>query len=596
MLTTGSFSSRFARWRSSARQVPLRSSNLVARQSRVCPGDAGGRCRTDLPEGWLWDDRPIPLTPADTRRQVWVMDLSRDELRLIHETTGYVTQPAWSATADSLAWVEFSLDPPDADANNSHRLPGKVELVRHFRDGRRDILHSESGVWPRSLVEELPSKSTAWSPDGKFIAFSWVGSSSLRVLELSTRGLVAEWPAADFPSWSPTGQWLAYFDRSLDRGIRVVAAGSWGSPTKAVRVTSVSQPVVWESMGDSFLLCRPISVPALRAELGIPRRVPQVRRVLARVHVPDMSVESIGPPAGPKQRDVEPIAWSLAYHEPSEKVLLAGVMENTPPGFDVIDLRSTSPTEPSPQEEPTSGQFDESIAEDWGIGGLSLSPDGRRLAFRYGPNDPYAPTGIYDSQTKRLQTIAATMAVRMRALRILTMLIAQGLGRPDKEVGVPWTGVRPAMEAAGYAELGVRPKSPLALFKMPAGPDNKTRPLPKNIHTMIDEARSLVQQAPPSRPRPHSPVVLRKSNASSSTRTRTTPPCSRRPTRWFRLPVKSFRWTINIRFASSAFSRWCHSEERRRRFGKPGNWQARSRRKSSRKRPLHEPPANRPSG
>jgi hypothetical protein len=449
-----------------------------------------------FPEGWLWDDRPFSPSSASTRRQVWVVDANRDELRLIHETTGYLTQPAWSATADSLAWLEFTHASPEVDQADGNRLVGKLDLVRQFRDGRRDVLHSEAGTWPRGLVEELASKSTAWSPDGKFIAFAWMGSSSLRVLELSTRGLVAEWPAADSPSWSPTGQWLAYFDRSLDRGIRVVAAGSWGSPTTAVRVDSLSQPVVWESMGDSFLVYRPTSAPRVRAEFGMPRRVPQVRRVLARVHVPDMSVESIGPVTGPKQREVDVIAWSLAFDEQKEKVLLASIMENSPPGFDVADIGSSSPEEFPQQRDLASDKFHESMAEDWGIGALSLSPDARRLAFRYGPNDPYAPTAIYDSQTKQLGTIAPTMAVRMRALRILTLLIAQGLSRPEKGVGIPWNGVRPMIDATNYAELGVRPKSPLALFRMPPGPNEKNRPVLKNIDAMIDEARTLVQHAP----------------------------------------------------------------------------------------------------
>jgi hypothetical protein len=88
------------------------------------------------------------------------------------------------------------------------------------------------------------------------------------------------------------------------------------------------------------------------------------------------------------------------------------------------------------------------------------------------------------------------MAVRMRALRILTMLIAQGQSRPEKGMGIPWSGVRPMMDATNYAELGVRPKSPLALFKMPPEPHEKIQPLRRNVDVMIDEARSLVQQAP----------------------------------------------------------------------------------------------------
>jgi hypothetical protein len=373
-------------------------------------------------------------------------------------------------------------------------------LVRQFRDGKREVLHGESGVWPTELITALPGRPTQCSADGKYVAFPWLGSSSLKVLEVSTRGIVVEWPMAELPSWSPDARWLVFWDRSLSRGLRVVGVGDWSNARPPLAVSALTQPVVWESIGDSFLVYRTSSAVLLndRVDFGIPRRVPQARRVLARVHVPAMTTESIGPVVRPNPRESGLVAWSLALDESSESVLLSGMSETLPARLNRVPIGSsgadrmgwvgTGPT-------PASNGWD-ALPEEWGIWGLSLAPSAGPLAFRYGPSDCLAPAGLYDPASRQARTIAPTLASRMRALRTLTLLAAQGLSRPERGVGIPWTPHRSAWPGTDYAQGGVRPKSPLALFRWEDPRQRPSKERPATVQTLTREALRLVHETP----------------------------------------------------------------------------------------------------
>ncbi|MBY0588884.1 hypothetical protein K2X85_17055 [bacterium] len=455
-----------------------------------------------FPEGWLWHDQ-ISLTAdrAKTTRQIWVADLATKTIRQVHEGAGYFTWPGWLPGGNGLAFVEFF---PSADLSvNAVSLSGRLELVRQFRDGRRESLHTEEGTWPAELIETLPSQTTACSSDGKFIAFAWLGSSRLKVLDVATRGVVAEWPQADLPSWSPTSQWLAFIDRGLARGIRVVPAGAWSQSLPLVRVTGVTQPVAWEPIGESFYVFRSTQSFAStnRAEFGIPRRVSQPRRVLARVHVPEMSIESVGPAVRPSPRENDVVTWSIAPDEEQERIFLATLSESTPPFFDAISLRSagTGPSERS--------ALALSSISSIGPGGLTLSRDGQKLAVRFGPNDPFAPVMLLDLRLGESRTLAPTMSARMRALRILVSAIAQGMSRPERAtppIGLvhhrPW-------DAASYAEIGVRSKLPLGLFRLPSIQGPAPPEVSPALRRLMDEACLLVSEALASAP---SPVLSRQ--------------------------------------------------------------------------------------
>jgi hypothetical protein len=258
----------------------------------------------------------------------------------------------------------------------------------------------------------------------------------------------------------------------------------------------VTQPVAWDPIGESFYIFRTTTTSIIqgRVDFGVPRRVTQPRRVLARVHVPEMSIESLGPIVRPAPRDMAResgiIGWSLVPDEKNDRFFFSALSEASPPQFDAVALSSIGVGSPDALSLSLAGL---SLV---GPGGLSLSPDGRKLAYRFGPDDVFAPVAVLDVASGRSRTLAPTMSARMRGLRILTTAIAQGLARPDRG---PTPLVRPhrrPWDASTYAEAGVRSKFPLALFRLPSIKGPPPAEVSPAVRSMIDEVRSLVSEAP----------------------------------------------------------------------------------------------------
>jgi Tol biopolymer transport system component len=181
---------------------------------------ADGTDRRNLSEGRGWDDR-LARSP-DGRRlafvrwrpqgllgegtaALWVMraDGSGQRLLLADATRGCqycLGKPAWSPDGKRLA------------------------LVRTGASTGLWVVDAESGE-ARQLTPaatQLFGEPPSWSPDGRRLAFHYADAStcrpgyrncatwSVRVVDVSGRGMRAVATKASDPQWSPNGRWIAY--------------------------------------------------------------------------------------------------------------------------------------------------------------------------------------------------------------------------------------------------------------------------------------------------------------------------------------------------------------------------------------------------
>ena len=165
-------------------------------------GTVGG---SNQSPAWSADGARIAFSSSRTGDpEIWVVDASGGNLRLITNFRGPDVSPTWNPKTNAqLAWVSGRTGLPqiytmDQDGANIQRLT----------DGGYAI-------------------SPSWSPNGQFLTFSWnrkygpgdPGGQDIYVMDISTKPLkwlqiTHESGSNDFPSWAPDGRHIV-FERAI---------------------------------------------------------------------------------------------------------------------------------------------------------------------------------------------------------------------------------------------------------------------------------------------------------------------------------------------------------------------------------------------
>ncbi|MBX9655078.1 hypothetical protein K2Y11_15805 [bacterium] len=434
-------------------------------------------------DGWLWrkPDEASSKFP-ETRRQLWIIDVADAAGFLIDETRGTFSSPGWAPKEASLAYVTFT---PTEDVNVKAEtgpldsISGKLELITKSANGDRRSIHSEMGVWPKALIEALPQQGVTWSSSGRYIAFPWLGNRTIKILNVETESIEADWSEASFASWSPNSDWFAYFSSGSEEGFRLVRTGDWKAEALSIPMSGAAQPLLWEAAGDSVLLVRPPdSTPQTRSDFAFARRVQQFRCPLVRVHIPDLNSELIAHVQRAGQREEGVVQCYASLDPKNSRWALSILAKGVSPRLEVVSSESTSANLLQNHRV----VFDESAFDDQvPIGVIAYSKNGD-LAYRFGIPDWGAPITV-DESTHAKTFVAPTMAMRMRGLYSLVFALERVTQKTHSAIrsnnGLDAIGRR-EIRAEDYRDLGFNRAFPLTSSNSPNGrrrdPLNSTSP------------------------------------------------------------------------------------------------------------------------
>ena len=197
---------------------------------------------------------------------IYIMDVRNKTSRQLTNHPDRDSSPAWSPNGK---WIAFESDRTgdlhiyriDVDGSNLMRLTKRGDnqnpawspdsqwiAYNSYQEGNRDAgirgrqflsVMTADGKRSRQLTEDLNMSGCTWSPDGKQIAFAAgnIGKDGMNIIVIDVnrpnRRALTEvgdqntW--AGSPSWSPDGEWIAYFlkalpvlDLDLGHGIRAI--------------------------------------------------------------------------------------------------------------------------------------------------------------------------------------------------------------------------------------------------------------------------------------------------------------------------------------------------------------------------------------
>jgi TolB protein len=154
---------------------------------------------TNLSPAWSPDGTKLAFSSSrGGDPEIYVVDQSGSNLKRLTSFKGPDVSPAWNRkTGAQMAWVSG-------------------------RSGLPQIYTMEAdGTNPQRLTEEGYAVSPAWSPNGQFLAFSWIrhygpgapGAQDIYIMDIASKQwvqLTHDGGRNDFPYWSPDGRHIIF--------------------------------------------------------------------------------------------------------------------------------------------------------------------------------------------------------------------------------------------------------------------------------------------------------------------------------------------------------------------------------------------------
>ena len=154
---------------------------------------------TNSSAAWAADGQHIAFSSSRTGDpEIYIADADGRNLRRVTAFKGPDVSPSWNPkTGTQLAWVS-----------------GRTGLPQIY------IMDSD-GTNVQRMTDQGYAVSPAWSPNGQFLAFSWIrhygpgapGNQDIYVMDIASKQFVQlthDTGRNDFPSWSPDGRHLVF--------------------------------------------------------------------------------------------------------------------------------------------------------------------------------------------------------------------------------------------------------------------------------------------------------------------------------------------------------------------------------------------------
>ncbi|MFO0911235.1 MAG: hypothetical protein U0794_23340 [Isosphaeraceae bacterium] len=272
------------------------------------------------------------------------------------------------------------------------------------------------GEWD---VPSTSNQAVSWSPDGRFLTVPSPSGRGFAIVRVDTGRVLKNLDEGREPSWSPDGGRLAFVRPGTKTVVCVLEAG-FGVARELASLDQVSQGPVWSRDG------RTLSVVNRNPASEVRRFGTRAILDLIRIDLESGGREAVRLTTDPP-RPNDPwrgVSWTLDRDG-----------DNL---FYAVDLagEASAVVWYRPRTDETLNRFNP-IDISLRVGSLSLSPNGRHLAARFGPEGPFGPVGVWHTDTRAF-TLLSPDPVETRAWVDLLAETASGLIRNALNGGKPF--------------------------------------------------------------------------------------------------------------------------------------------------------------
>jgi len=372
-----------------------------ARDDHVGPGwlfdtaSGGGKTRgtTEVGERKAAD--------AQAAYQIWASHRNHEPSVLIEESRWPLTASSWSPRGKSIAFGRFvpqSMDP------NQPGQRGRFEVVMQSSLNRKRLLWaSPEFELDDEIRARFPLLGGAWSPDGRYLAFSRPGREpSIVIIATDSGKLLATLEHATQPAWSPDGSQCAFIRTKNDSNnlCLVERHGQILGPSRQfIETGSIRVTPGWSTDGQSmFVVAERITSRSRELELDrVTAQTGEWRRELSLVAEPALRGASLRGVVIDFDRDDERCVFSVDIEGRESEVGMGIILRDQqlpPRRFSALDSSLR-------------------------IGALAISPNDRYLAIRFGSPGSLTPPALYDLDSDQTTLIVPDETAKRQWLNTL---------------------------------------------------------------------------------------------------------------------------------------------------------------------------------
>lgn len=359
-------------------------------------------------------DDPGEATGRAITYQVWAVRVEDGQVIKVAEGPGPITSPAWGPDGRGLAFARVAEDPEGG-------MPAWEVVVAYGAE--RDVISRRPMARRAGRGESLITEPVAWEPGEGLLAVPDPDVLAMELIDVDRREVVRRIEGARLPSFSPMGGDLAFYRPDGDRW-ELVEARTTGGPEldrTIDRVERAVQPPAWTADGRGVLYLKErLTGEGLQASLYLHRVAEAEPRLIKEVESPALPGEEI----------------------------LGSYLSVAPDGIDqyyAVQFSKRSATvafhrgsHPIDRLHPLSGLGN--------LGAPCLSPEGDRLAVRFGGPGATSVVGLIDSRTQ----VLSPMTPDLESTAAWISALGRALSLPDssreRPTRLPFPG---ELEAAG---------------------------------------------------------------------------------------------------------------------------------------------------